>query len=206
VDPARVPIDEDTPMRPASPYAVSKAAQDMLGWSYFLSYGMRIIRTRMFTYLNPRRADLFATAFARQVARIERGLQAELLHGNLDSVRTMLDVRDAMRAYWEALGHCEPGEAYNIGGATTMTVGCRSRTWTSSSRPRAGSRATPSRRAWRICSRIGGPRSPANRGQVLHYDIGSGAVLHWDHVRALVIVCRWERNSRGRGYVSDCKT
>ncbi|MEK7372342.1 MAG: GDP-mannose 4,6-dehydratase [candidate division NC10 bacterium] len=123
VDPARVPIDEDTPMRPASPYAVSKAAQDMLGWSYFLSYGMRIIRTRMFTYLNPRRADLFATAFARQVARIERGLQAELLHGNLDSVRTMLDVRDAMRAYWEALGHCEPGEAYNIGGATTMRVG-----------------------------------------------------------------------------------
>ena len=123
VDPARVPIDEETPMRPASPYAVSKAAQDMLGWSYFLSYGMRIVRTRMFTYLNPRRGDLFATSFARQVARIERGLQAELLHGNLDSVRTMLDVRDAMRAYWEALCHCEPGEAYNIGGATTMTVG-----------------------------------------------------------------------------------
>lgn len=123
VDPARVPIDEETPMRPASPYAVSKAAQDMLGWSYFLSYGLRIIRTRMFTYLNPRRSDLFATSFARQVARIERGLQAELVHGNLDSVRTMLDVRDAMRAYWEALCHCEPGEAYNIGGTTTMTVG-----------------------------------------------------------------------------------
>jgi len=110
-------------MRPASPYAVSKAAQDLLGWTYFVSYKMRIIRTRMFAYLNPRRTDLFATSFARQVARIEVGLQEELLHGNLDSVRTLIDVRDAMRAYWEALLYCEPGEVYNIGGTTTMTVG-----------------------------------------------------------------------------------
>jgi GDPmannose 4,6-dehydratase/GDP-4-dehydro-6-deoxy-D-mannose reductase len=123
VDPQYVPINETTPMRPASPYAVSKAAQDLLGWTYFTSYGLRIIRTRMFTYLNPRRADLFATSFARQVARIERGLQRELTHGNLDSVRTMIDVRDAMRAYWDALLYCEPGEVYNIGGNTTMTVG-----------------------------------------------------------------------------------
>ena len=123
VDPRHVPIDEDAPFRPASPYAVSKAAQDLLGWTYFASYRMRIIRTRMFTYLNPRRIDLFATSFARQVARVERGLQAEIAHGNLDSVRTLIDVRDAMRAYWEAMHGCEPGEAYNIGGDTTMTVG-----------------------------------------------------------------------------------
>ncbi len=123
VDPRHVPIDEDAPLRPASPYAVSKTAQDLLGWTYFVSYKLRIIRTRMFSYLNPRRADLFATSFARQVARVERGLQAELLHGNLDSVRTLIDVRDAMRAYWEALQHCEPGEAYNIGGSTTLSVG-----------------------------------------------------------------------------------
>jgi GDP-mannose 4,6-dehydratase len=124
VDPKYVPITEDAPMRPVSPYAVSKTAQDLLGFSYFKSYGMRIIRTRMFAYLNPRRADLFATSFARQVALIEQGLQSEpLRHGNLDSVRTMIDVRDAMRAYWEATLHCTPGEAYNIGGTTVITVG-----------------------------------------------------------------------------------
>lgn len=123
VAPGEVPIREDAPMRPASPYAVSKVAQDLLGYTFFVSYRMRIVRTRMFAYLNPRRIDLFATSFARQVARIELGLQQELLHGNLDSVRTIIDVRDAMRAYWDALLYCAPGEAYNIGGATTMKVG-----------------------------------------------------------------------------------
>lgn len=123
VDSQYVPIKEDTPLRPASPYAVSKVAQDLLGWTYFVSYKMRIVRTRMFTYLNPRRTDLFATAFAKQVAWVERGLQKEIVHGNLDSVRTIIDVRDAMRAYWEAIVHCKPGEAYNIGGTTTMKVG-----------------------------------------------------------------------------------
>jgi GDP-4-dehydro-6-deoxy-D-mannose reductase len=123
VRPDEVPIREDAPMRPASPYAVSKVAQDMLGYTYFVAYKMRIIRTRMFAYLNPRRIDLFATSFARQVARVEAGLQTEITHGNLDSVRTIVDVRDAMRAYWEALLHCKVGEAYNIGGTTTMTVG-----------------------------------------------------------------------------------
>ena len=123
VQPNEVPIREEQPMRPASPYAVSKVAQDLLGYTYFVAYKMRIIRTRMFAYLNPRRTDLFATSFARQVARIEAGLQKELTHGNLESVRTIVDVRDAMRAYWEALLHCKPGEAYNIGGTATMTVG-----------------------------------------------------------------------------------
>lgn len=123
VDPKDVPIREDCPMRPSSPYAVSKVAQDLLGWTYFRSYGMKIVRTRMFAYLNPRRADLFATSFARQVARIELGLQKELLHGNLDSTRTLIDVRDAMESYWVAALKCRPGEAYNIGGATVMKVG-----------------------------------------------------------------------------------
>lgn len=123
VDPKDVPIKETAPLRPASPYAVSKVAQDLLGWTYFTAYKMKIIRTRMFTYVNPRRTDLFATSFARQVALIERGLQAELVHGNLDSVRTLIDVRDAMESYWLALQYGEPGEVYNIGGTTTMTVG-----------------------------------------------------------------------------------
>ena len=123
VDPKNVPIKEDTPMKPASPYSVSKIAQDLLGHTYFVSYNMRIIITRMFAYLNPRRTDLFATSFARQVAMIERGLQKEIVHGNLDSVRTLIDVRDAMRAYWETVIHCDFGEAYNIGGTATMKVG-----------------------------------------------------------------------------------
>lgn len=123
VRPEDVPIREDAPMRPVSPYAVSKVAQDLLGYAYFVSRKMRIVRTRMFTYINPRRGDLFATAFARQVARVERGLATEVVHGNLESVRTLIDVRDAMRAYWEALVKGQPGEVYNIGGTVTLTVG-----------------------------------------------------------------------------------
>lgn len=118
-----VPIKEETALRPSSPYAVSKVTQDLLGYSYFVAYQMPVIRTRMFAYLNPRRVDLFATSFARQVARIEHGLQSELVHGNLDSVRTIIDVRDAMKAYWDAALYCTPGEAYNIGGQTTIKVG-----------------------------------------------------------------------------------
>lgn len=123
VDPKNIPIKEDCPHNPSSPYAVSKIAQDYLGWSYYTSYGMKNIRTRAFAYLNPRRADLFAPAFARQIARIELGFQKELLHGNLDSVRTVVDVRDIMEAYWIAVLKCKPGEIYNIGGSTTMSVG-----------------------------------------------------------------------------------
>lgn len=123
VDPKDVPIREECPLRPSSPYAVSKAAQDHLGFTYFRCYGIPIIRTRMFAYFNPRRTDLFATAFARQVALIEIGRQTELVHGNLDSVRTMIDVRDAMASYLTAAELCEPGEVYNIGGATVITVG-----------------------------------------------------------------------------------
>ena len=77
----------------------------------------------MFAYFNPRRTDLFATSFARQVALIEVGKQKELLHGNLDSVRTLIDVRDAMRSYWDAALYCELGEAYNIGGPKSIEVG-----------------------------------------------------------------------------------
>lgn len=123
VDPKNVPIKEDCPIAPANPYAVSKVTQDLLGFVYFKSYGMKIIRTRMFAYVNPRRADLFATSFAMQVARIEAGLQKELLHGNLDSTRTLIDVRDAMESYWIAMQQCRFGEAYNIGGTTVITVG-----------------------------------------------------------------------------------
>jgi GDP-4-dehydro-6-deoxy-D-mannose reductase len=118
-----VPILEDCPLSPVSPYAVSKVTQDLLGLSYFHSYSMKIVRTRMFAYINPRRGDLFATSFARQIAMIEKGLSDVLLHGNLESIRTLIDVRDAMAAYWDAVVYCQPGEAYNIGGETTISVG-----------------------------------------------------------------------------------
>lgn len=123
VPPEKVPIREDCPITAANPYSVSKATQDLLGQSYYLSYGMKIIRTRMFAYINPRRHDLFATSFALQVARIEAGLQEELIHGNLDSVRTLIDVRDAMEAYWIAMERCSVGEVYNIGGKKVISVG-----------------------------------------------------------------------------------
>ena len=123
VDPKSVPIREDCPMNPMSPYAISKTAQDHLGRMYFVAYGMQVVRTRVFTYLNPRRVDLFMISFAMQIARIEAGLQKELLHGNLDSLRTFIDVRDTMEAYWIAIEKCIPGEAYNIGGTASMTVG-----------------------------------------------------------------------------------
>ena len=123
VDPNNVPIKEDCPINPSSPYAVSKVTQDLLGYTYFRSYNMKVIRTRMFAYLNPRRSDLFATSFAMQVARIEVGLQKVLTHGNLDSVRTLIDVRDAMESYWEATVKGKPGDVYNIGGITSIKVG-----------------------------------------------------------------------------------
>jgi GDPmannose 4,6-dehydratase/GDP-4-dehydro-6-deoxy-D-mannose reductase len=77
----------------------------------------------MFAYINPRRRDLFASAFALQVAEIEAGKREFISHGNLDSIRTLIDVRDAMRAYWIACDKCKVGEAYNIGGSDTLTVG-----------------------------------------------------------------------------------
>lgn len=123
VDPAEVPITEECLMRPSSPYAVSKATQEHLAYTYWRCYEMKIIRTRMFAYFNPRRTDLFATSFAKQIALIEKGKRKELLHGNLDSLRTMIDVRDAMRSYWVAASLCAPGEAYNIGGPKTIRVG-----------------------------------------------------------------------------------
>lgn len=123
VDPKNVPIKEDCPIQPSSPYALSKVAQDLLGGVYYRSFKSKIIRTRMFAYINPRRADLFASSFSRQVARVELGLQDKIFHGNLDSVRTLIDVRDAVDAYWVALQKCEPGEIYNMGGTTVIKVG-----------------------------------------------------------------------------------
>ena len=120
-----VPIKETNPFRPASPYAVSKVGQDRLAYQYFKSYGIKTVISRAFTHTGPRRGEVFAeSTFAKQIAEIEKGkLEPIVKVGNLDSVRTFLDVRDIVKAYWLLVEKCEYGEAYNIGGKTTMTVG-----------------------------------------------------------------------------------
>jgi len=125
VDETMIPITENTPFNPASPYAVSKVGQDLLGSQYYITYGMKIIRTRMFTHSGPRRGDFFAeSSFAKQIAEIELGVIPNPVKvGNLDSVRTYADVRDAVRAYWALLEHCTAGDVYNIGGERTLSIG-----------------------------------------------------------------------------------
>ncbi len=112
-----VPMKENNPLRPLSPYAVSKVAQDLLGWQYFKSYGMNVIRTRGFNHTGPRRGDVFICSnFAKQIAEIEKGKREPVLHvGNLEAKRDFTDVRDMVQAYWLSLEKCEAGEVYNIG-------------------------------------------------------------------------------------------
>ena len=119
-----VPIRETNPLRPASPYAVSKVGEDMLAFQYWTSWKVRTLRSRMFTHTGPRRGEVFVLSnFAKQVAAMEAGLQEPVLKvGNLDSIRTFSDVRDAVRAYWLLVTRCEPGEVYNIGGNETMSI------------------------------------------------------------------------------------
>ena len=123
--PDEVPISESTPLRPASPYAVSKVGEDMIAFQYGLSHQLDLVRTRMFTHTGPRRGDVFAeSSFAKQIAEIELDpSRGPVRVGNLDSVRTLADVRDAVRAYKLLLDKCPGGEVYNIGGNETMTVG-----------------------------------------------------------------------------------
>lgn len=111
-----LPIKETNQLRPLSPYAVSKVAQDLLGWQYHRSYGMFIVRTRAFNHSGPRRPEAFVdSGFAWQIARIEAGLQEPVIYvGNLEAKRDFTDVRDIVRAYWLALEKGEPGEVYNI--------------------------------------------------------------------------------------------
>jgi GDP-4-dehydro-6-deoxy-D-mannose reductase len=117
VQPKELPMKETNPLRPLSPYAVSKVAQDLLGWQYFQSYGLRVIRTRGFNHTGPRRGDVFICSnFAKQIAEIEAGKRDPIIRvGNLDAQRDFSDVRDIVRAYWMALDKGEEGEVYNIG-------------------------------------------------------------------------------------------
>jgi len=116
VYPDEVPIKETNPLRPLSPYAVSKVAQDMLGYQYWMSWKVDSVRTRGFNHEGPRRGPVFvASDFAKQIADIEKGRKAPIVYvGNLEAKRDFSDVRDMVRAYWLALEKCEPGDVYNI--------------------------------------------------------------------------------------------
>ena len=111
-----VPIRETNPLRPLSPYAVSKVGQDMLGYQYWMSWKTDVVRTRGFNHEGPRRGPVFvASDFAKQIADIEKGRKPAVLSvGNLEAKRDFTDVRDMVKAYWLALEKCEPGDVYNI--------------------------------------------------------------------------------------------
>ena len=119
-------IHEDCPFHPASPYAISKAGTDLLARYYAEAYGMNVQSTRMFTHTGPRRGDVFhESTFAKQIAMIEAGLIPPVIKvGNLKSLRTYADVRDAVEAYFFLVTKNPiPGEYYNIGGTYTCSVG-----------------------------------------------------------------------------------
>ena len=124
VHPDEVPMKETNPLRPLSPYAVSKVAQDKLAYQYFKSYGLHVVVTRGFNHTGPRRGPVFAdSTFAKQIAEIEAGfLPPVIYHGDLTSKRDLSDVRDIVRAYWLALEKAEAGESYNVGSGRTHTI------------------------------------------------------------------------------------
>ena len=118
----QMPINEQQPIKPINPYAVTKAYQDLISQVYFKSFKTKVIITRMFSYTNARRRNLFQTHFASQIAEIERGRKSILIHGNLKSKRTFVDIYDAMEAYWLAATKGKIGEIYNIAGNDTISV------------------------------------------------------------------------------------
>lgn len=118
------PMKETNPLRPLSPYAVSKVAQEMLAWQYHRSYGLKAVITRGFNHTGPRRGEVFVTStVAKQIAEIEKGLKPPVLYiGDVESKRDWTDARDIVRGYWLALEKGVPGEVYNLGSGSTRTV------------------------------------------------------------------------------------
>ena len=124
VDTRHLPVTEDTPMHPDSPYAVSKIAQDFLGLQYFQSHHLHVVRVRPSNHIGPRQSEQFVTSnFAKQIAEVESGVREPVLYvGNLDAQRDFTDVREMARAYYLALEHGVPGEVYNIGSGRAVSI------------------------------------------------------------------------------------
>lgn len=124
LDSRDLPATENTPLRPDSPYGVSKIAQDYLGQSYFLSHGVQAVRVRPFNHIGPRQNNRFVAAdFARQIAAIECGERLPVIRvGNLQAERDFTDVRDVVRAYIAALEKGQPGEVYNVASGIARPV------------------------------------------------------------------------------------
>jgi GDP-4-dehydro-6-deoxy-D-mannose reductase len=124
VSPEDLPIDEDTPLRPLSPYAVSKVAQDLLGLQYHLTHKLHVVRVRPFNHIGPRqRVGFVAPDFASQIAAAELGLQPPIMEvGNLAARRDFCDVRDVVRAYVLLITEGEPGQVYNVGSGKTHAI------------------------------------------------------------------------------------
>jgi GDPmannose 4,6-dehydratase len=122
----KLPINEECTFHPASPYAISKVGTDLVGRFHAEAYGQKVMTTRMFTHTGTRRGDVFAeSTFAKQIAMIEADLIPPIIKvGNLNSLRTWSDVRDAIRAYYLLVTvNPKPGEYYNIGGTYSCTIG-----------------------------------------------------------------------------------
>jgi GDP-4-dehydro-6-deoxy-D-mannose reductase len=124
VGPESLPIDEETPLNPTSPYAVSKLTQDFLGRQYFLAYSLKAVRVRPFNHVGPRQAPNFViSAFAKKIAEIEKGKREPVLPvGNLEAKRDFTDVRDVVKAYDLLMEKGEVGEIYNIGSGTSHKI------------------------------------------------------------------------------------
>jgi len=147
VKPNEVPIKETNPLRPLSPYGVSKIAMDYLGYQYFKSYNMKIIRTRGFNHTGPRRGDVFAeSTFAKQIAEVEKGKKEPVIYvGNLEAKRDYTDVRDMVRGYFLAAEKGEPGEVYNISSGKARKIDEVLQTLLSFSRVKVEIRQDPAR-------------------------------------------------------------
>lgn len=124
VYPDEVPIKETNPLRPLSPYAVSKVSQDYLAYQYYMSYGIKAVRTRGFNHTGPRRGEVFVCSnFSKQGVEIEKGKRPPVIYvGNIEARRDFTDVRDMVHAYWLSLEKCEPGEVYNISSGSAIAI------------------------------------------------------------------------------------
>lgn len=123
--PSDQPLSEESPLRPESPYAVSKIAQDYLGLQFFIGRRLAVVRVRPFNLIGPGQSDRFAiSSFARQIAEVEVGRRPPMIEvGNLSARRDFTDVRDAVRAYSAVIERGQAGEVYNVGGGSVRSIG-----------------------------------------------------------------------------------